>query len=139
GFVAVEAARCAAGGTIEDVVRRAREVAERARICATIETFEFLRLSGRVNKLQAYAATILDIKPVFRMANGEAAPVARPRTRKRALARVVGATVSEATGRPLHLAAIHAAEEGEAREVLSAIRERTEVAERPAVPVTPSI
>ena len=140
GFVALEAARCAAtGGSIDDVIRRGREVASRTRICATIETFEFLRRSGRVNKLQAYAATMLDIKPVFRMRNGEASPVARPRTRKRALARVVEETVTDAAGRPLRVAAIHAAAEAEAQEVLSAIAERTQVVESLVVPVTPVI
>ena len=121
------------------MIRRAREVASRTRICATIETFEFLRRSGRVNKLQAYAATMLDIKPVFRMRNGEASPVARPRTRKRALARVVEETVTDAAGRPLRVAAIHAAAEAEAQEVLSAIAERTQVVESLVVPVTPVI
>src|SRR5438093_75294 len=54
GFVAAEAAKVAAGGGgLEAVVRRAREVAGRARLLATVDTFEFLRRSGRVHKLQA--------------------------------------------------------------------------------------
>jgi DegV family protein with EDD domain len=67
GFCALEAARCAvSGGSLAEVAARAREVAERSTLVATVDTFEFLRRSGRVKALQAYAATMLDIKPVFR-------------------------------------------------------------------------
>jgi len=67
GFVAMEAARLASNGaSLERVAARAREIAGRTTLLATVDTFEFLRRSGRVTKLQAYAATMLDIKPLFR-------------------------------------------------------------------------
>src|SRR5204863_10162029 len=89
GFVALEAARMArSGAACEDVVARATEVARGSRILATIDTFEFLKRSGRVRRAQAYAATMLNIKPVFRFRDGDAEGVARPRTRARALERI---------------------------------------------------
>jgi DegV family protein with EDD domain len=140
GFVALEAARCArSGGSREEAAARAREVAAGARVCATVATFEFLRRSGRVNALQAYAATMLDIKPVFAFAGGEVSAVGRPRTRRRAIARVVEHTLQEIDGRPVHLAAIHAAAEPEARELLAAVSERANVVESLVVPATPVI
>ncbi|HYT30383.1 MAG TPA: DegV family protein, partial [Actinomycetota bacterium] len=105
GFVAAEAARAAAaGGSMVEVAARARRVASKARLFATVDTFEFLRRSGRVTKLQAYAATVLDIKPVFAFRDGEAAPAGRPRTRRRALDLLVERTLAETDGRPVHLA-----------------------------------
>jgi DegV family protein with EDD domain len=140
GFVAAEAARRAQdGSSLSEVAERAREVAREARLCATIDTFEFLRRSGRVRKLQAYAATMLDIKPVFRFAQGDVAPVARPRTRRRALARLVQETLDDIDGRPVHLAAIHAAAEEEARELVETISARATVVERIMTEVTPVI
>jgi DegV family protein with EDD domain len=124
GFVAAEAARTAAAGASADqVAERAREVARRARLVATIGTFEFLRRSGRVTKLQAYAATMLDIKPVFEFKDGDAVPVARTRTRRRALAQIERDTIRQAGTSPLHLAVIHAAAEEEARGLLGRIAE----------------
>jgi fatty acid kinase fatty acid binding subunit len=140
GFVALEAARRAAqGSTHEEVADRAREVARAARLCATIDTFEFLRRSGRVRKLQAYAATMLDIKPVFRFSVGEVTAVARPRTRRRAVARLLQETLAETEGRPIHLAAIHAAAEEEARGLVESISHRAEVVESIVSEVTPVI
>jgi len=140
GFVAIEAARAArAGSSLDEVVARAKEVASRARVFGAIETFEFLRRSGRVNKLQAYAATMLDIKPVFQLREGEIGPVARPRTRSRALARVVEETVRAAGDRPLHLAAFHARAEPDAKELVRRIEARTHTVESFVVEATPVI
>ena len=138
GFVTVEAARAARSGSPFDaVVRRAEEVASRARLFATIDTFEFLRKSGRVNKLEAFAATKLDIKPVFKFQEGEAGPVGRPRTRARALRRVVEETLKEIAGRPVHLAAIHAAAEEEAKGLLDAVSAEVPVVESYTAAFTP--
>jgi fatty acid kinase fatty acid binding subunit len=140
GFVAMEAARTAAGGApLRQVAARAKEVAHRARLYATVDTFEFLRKSGRVTKLQAYAATMLDIKPVFGFKEGEIVPVSRSRTKRRALARIVEDAVGEVGDRPVHLAALHAAALGEAEEVAERISARANVVERIITEVTPVI
>src|SRR5262245_19078350 len=105
GFVALEAARAAAtGATIDQVASRARELASRATLVATIDTFEFLRRSGRVNALQAFAGPKLGLKPVFRFYRGVASGVSRPRSRTRALDRVVAESLAEIGGRPVHVA-----------------------------------
>ena len=140
GFVAIEAARCAAtGATLHDAAERARAVASRTWVVATVETFEYLQRSGRVTKLQAYAATLLDIKPVFAMHDGEITPVSRSRTRAKALARVVDETTKLAGDRPLHLAVFHADAESDARDVAERIEAASTVVDRTIVPVTPVI
>jgi DegV family protein with EDD domain len=140
GFVAVGAARAMKeGGPLEEVAGRARDIAAKAKLLATVSTFEFLRRSGRVTKLQAYAATMLDIKPVFAFRDGEAVPVARTRTRRRALAQVERDTVREAGGGPVHLAVIHAAAEDEARQLLERIAASATVVESMITEVTPVI
>jgi DegV family protein with EDD domain len=142
GFAAIEAARCAArGGTLQDAAARAREIAERTTLVATVDTFEYLRRSGRVKRFQAYAATMLDIKPVFWFHGGEVGPVARPRTRRRAVDRVVEETLAGIGGRAAHVAVVHAAAGAEA----AAIGERlaaapgANVVERVLVEATPVI
>ncbi len=140
GFVALEAAREAArGGSLEEVAGRAREVAPRTTLLATVDTFEFLQKSGRVSKLQAFAATRLDIKPVFRFQGGEISPVARPRTRRRALERIVEDSLALIGDRPAHLAAIHAAAEEDAAILVEGISTRAKVVETVVVEVTPVI
>jgi DegV family protein with EDD domain len=138
GFVALEAARASRDGASADVVvGRAREVASRARIFATIDTFEFLKRSGRVRRAQAYAATMLNIKPVFRFMDGDADGIARPRTRSRALDRIVQETLQEAGARPVHLAAFHALAEADAKELVRRLEADGNVVESYVVEATP--
>jgi len=140
GFVAIEAARAALGNAgIDGVVARAREVAEAVHVVGTVETFDYLKRSGRVSRLQAYAATALNIHPVFRMDGGEIAAVGRPRTRGRALTAVIDEVVTGSEGRPLHIAAFHALAEDAAHELARRIAEQADVVESHVVDSTPVI
>jgi DegV family protein with EDD domain len=140
GFVALEAARAAArGASLREVAAAARTAASETRLFATVDTFDHLQRSGRVSRLQAYAATALDIKPVFAFRDGEPSAVARPRARRRALDRVVAETVAAAAGRTIRLAAIHAVAEDDARRVAERVRAEVEVAELFVVEVTPVV
>jgi DegV family protein with EDD domain len=140
GFVAMEAARTAAGGgDLSTAVARAREVADRCRLIAAIETFEYLRRSGRVNRLASYAGGMLSIKPVFRMQGGVIEAVARPRTRRRALDRLEEEARRDIAGRPAHLAAVHADAEEEARALLERLSEGLEVLESHVAGFTPAM
>jgi DegV family protein with EDD domain len=138
GFVAIEAARAAAEG-LEAVVARAREVATRVGLVGAIETFEYLRRSGRVTKLQSYAATALSIRPVFRLAAGEIEAVGRARTRSRALAMVMEHALRAAAGGKLHVAALHAAAPDDAAALLERVRGEADVVEGFLVESTPAI
>jgi DegV family protein with EDD domain len=140
GFVALEAAMLAAKqASIEEVVRHADEAAHRVLFIATVDTFEYLQRSGRVTKLQAYAATMLDIKPVFAFRDGNAIPVARGRTRRRALQRIVDEVLKEIGDRPASVAVVHAAAGEDARRVLEEIRVRGNVTESLVTEVTPVV
>ena len=140
GFVAIEAARGARdGAAVEEVAARARDVAGRVRLLGAIETFDYLRRTGRVTKLQAYAATALSIRPVFGLASGEIEPVGRPRTRSKALDMIAGEVASNADGGRVHIAALHALAEADARGLLDRVRGRVDVAEEFVVTATPVI
>ncbi len=140
GFVALEAARLAAqGASLDEVAARASDVADRVELLATVDTFEYLQRSGRVRKLQAYAATLLDIKPVFRFRGGEVSAVARPRTRARALARIVDEAVAAIGDRPAHLGVVHATADGDGAALSARIAERARIVDSVVVEATPVI
>lgn len=122
GFVALEAARAAgSGGDLDAVDARAREIVRRASLVATIDTFEFLRRSGRVNSVMAYAATTLNLKPVFAFRGGALEQLGRPRTRARALERVMTEVRAAGELGPLHLGIVHADCPDDAARLRSAI------------------
>lgn len=138
GFIALEAARASAdGGDLDAVVARAEAVADRMTFVATINTFEFLRRSGRVNALLAYAGTALNIKPVFAFRRGKIEQLGRPRTRARAIDRLVDEVRAASSQGPLHLGVAHADCEEEADELLERLKAEVPHVETLISPFTP--
>lgn len=82
-LVAAEAA--AAGKSVSEIVAMLQERVPRTRVFGMIDSLESLRRSGRVNWAQFGLGTLLQIKPVMMIHQGEVSVVARIRTRKKAL------------------------------------------------------
>lgn len=138
GWAVLEAARLGSTGAgLDDVTARAEEVARRTQLAATINTFEFLRRSGRVHALLAYAGTALNIKPVFALRGGKIEQLGRPRSRSRAIERILDETRPLAARGPLHCAVAHAAVPDEAEGLLSRITDELECAETLLTEFTP--
>ena len=138
GFAALEAARLAAtGASLEACAARADEVASRTQLCATINTFEFLRRSGRVHALLAYAGTALNIKPVFAIRGGKIEQLGRPRSRARAIERLIDETRPLAARGPLNCAVVHSNAPEEAEALIARVRNELAPAESLVTEFTP--
>ena len=55
---------------------------------AMVDTLEYLQKGGRIGKAQAFMGSILKVKPILMVANGEVLPVDRPRNLRRGLQRL---------------------------------------------------
>jgi len=121
GFVVLEAARLAdRGASIEAVVERAEEMMGRVTLLAMLDTLEFLARGGRVPRVAAWAAGLLQVKPIVRFSASDIKLATRTRTRRRALERIAALTADAAAGRRVHLAVHHADARGDAE----ALRDR---------------
>lgn len=56
---------------------------------AVVDTLKYLNMGGRIGKAKAVAGGLLQIKPIVVIRGGEVQPLERPRTRRRAMARIV--------------------------------------------------
>lgn len=113
-----------AGAGLEKAAKVAEDVANRVTLLGTIMTFKFLKRSGRVNALEAFAAGALGINPVFVMHDGSADSFAKTRGREASLQKIVDTVHSEATahdGDSLHVSAMHAACRNEGEWLLDAV------------------
>ena len=68
-----------------------------------VDTLKYLAKGGRIGKAQAFLGGALQIKPILSIRDGEAHPVDRPRTRRRAMARIVEIVRGLAPLRQLHV------------------------------------
>ncbi|MDX1415942.1 MAG: DegV family protein [Candidatus Promineifilaceae bacterium] len=90
GLQVIEAAEAAAAGaTMPELLALLKERREKTHIYAVLDTLEFLRRSGRVNWAQFGFGTLLRIKPVLEVHEGEVFQKERVRTFKRALKRLI--------------------------------------------------
>ena len=97
GFQVWVAAELAAADIELDFVLDAIErVRKHTRVYAIIDTLEYMRRSGRVNPLIANFGTLLKIKPMVQVEDGEIRSLARLRTWSRAVARLSELTREQA-------------------------------------------
>ncbi|MHB8685195.1 MAG: DegV family protein [Dehalococcoidia bacterium] len=130
GFVVLEAARVArAGAGIDAVIAKVEEMAGRVTLLAMLDTLSYLARGGRVPRVAAWAAGMLQVKPIVRFTASDIRLLARPRTRTRALARMSALLVEMAAGRRVHLAVHHANAPADAAELLAQSRRRVDIAE----------
>ncbi|NMB54816.1 MAG: DegV family protein [Leptolinea sp.] len=89
GFLVEMAAKMAsASSTIVEILKALNDQVLRTHVFAALDTVEFLKRSGRMNKYVAGLATLIQIKPILTMYNGKPGSE-RVFTRDRALKRVV--------------------------------------------------
>jgi DegV family protein with EDD domain len=89
GWAVIEAARLAkTGATQAQVSAAVREVLPRLRAAAMIDTLENLYKGGRISQVTATLGTVLQIKPLLIIQDGQVEVVERVRTRSRALKRL---------------------------------------------------
>ncbi len=89
GLIVLAAAEAAAAGeSLQEVVKTARQAAAKTRVLFLVDTLEYLQRGGRIGKAQAFLGSVLNIKPLLEVREGEVLPVERVRTRSKALERL---------------------------------------------------
>src|SRR5207302_3325703 len=103
------------GATMAEIVEQLEQTRGRLRILAVLETLEFLQRGGRIGRAAALAGTLLSVKPILSVRDGEVAPVERVRTMNGALRRLVELVV--ALGPAERVGVVDGDAEGNAAEV----------------------
>jgi DegV family protein with EDD domain len=86
GFITIAAARAAQSGAgIDEVLDIARHTMSRVDMCAAFDTLEYLERGGRIGKAQAFLGSLLKVNPIIGMKDGEVYPLARERSRTKAI------------------------------------------------------
>jgi DegV family protein with EDD domain len=106
GAIVVIAAEAAnAGATADAVAASARAAIQRVHVVALVDTLEFLRRGGRIGRARSLLGSILNIKPILHIQDGEMAPLDRVRTYNRAVERLVQAATEHHDLERLYVAA----------------------------------
>jgi len=89
GLIVLEAARAAqSGATLAEVVATARRAMDRVSVHVAVDTLEYLQKGGRIGRARSLLGSVLSIKPIVCVDDGEVAPFERVRTRAKAIERM---------------------------------------------------
>ena len=73
------------GASLDDIVRLVRGMIPHVYLIFYVETMDYLERSGRIGKAQAILGSMLNIKPILFMEDGDIIPLEKVRTTERAL------------------------------------------------------
>jgi len=142
GFVVLEAARVASqGADLPQVASAARSMIGKVSHVAMLDTLYYLARTGRIARAAAWAGAVLNMKPVVEHSTsvGETTPVARPRTKAKAI-RVMLELMAERVGDyTVHVIAHHADELEEGEKLKAEIASRFSCAELYLTEFTPGM
>lgn len=89
GLAAIEAAKAARdGASFQDVAAVADDAARKCQCICLLDTLEYLIKGGRVGKAQGMIGSLLKIKPMIILRDGEVDNFAKERTRRKAVTRL---------------------------------------------------
>lgn len=92
--------RLEAGTTDEEIDALVERSRRESRVVFTVDTLEFLQRGGRIGKAAAMAGTLLNIKPILGIEEGEVVPLKRVRGAHKAFLEFVEAFESGSLDRP---------------------------------------
>ncbi|MFH2012605.1 MAG: DegV family protein [Pseudomonadota bacterium] len=115
------AEKASLGASFESLVDFARELSRKVETYFSVDSLEHLRRGGRIGNAQTFLGTLMKIKPLLKLLEGEVQPVEKIRTSERLVNRFVELVENEAReGSPLRLSVA----ESDNSEVMTGLLER---------------
>lgn len=141
GWMVIEAARSALeGNSFLDIIAQVRALIPKARMIQTADTLKYLYLGGRIGKAKHLLGSLLNIKPLISMDDGEIVAVGQARSRGEAY-RAITRLVEKAVGYKgrIKIAYVHAAALDEALKLRDLVDERLTAVETLMCELTPAL
>lgn len=133
GYLVIAAAEAArAGASYDELVKLTRTLIPHLYLVFFVETPEYLNRGGRLGKAQAMLGSMLNIKPLLAIEDGEIVPLEKVRTRQRAIEKLCEFTLEFSRVRRLTI--LHADNAPEVKELSAKILEHL-----PTVPIETAV
>ena len=109
GFVALAAARAAEEGKeLSEVIKAAETVQNKVSCSILLDTIRYVYRSGRIPKVAAHAASMLNIRPILTVTSGVVRFSGAVRSRSHGIERVLNTMRDRVKDNPVHVAVVHA-------------------------------
>lgn len=126
GYMALEAARAVRQGMSHvEAGEVARALVPQMQVIFVVDTLEFLHRGGRIGGARWLVGSMLSMKPLLKLEDGQIEALASVRTKRKAVARALEIAEEHTAGRgPLHMSVMHAGAADEAQQMHDWVEER---------------
>lgn len=126
-FQVIEAAKMAREGkSLQDIIDRMSEIRLHTRLYVVVDSLENLVRGGRIGKGTAFLGSLLHIKPIASLENGEYTPVAKVRSHSQVVKYLTKSFAEDVKGKLIKsVGIVHADGYELALKIKTAIKERT--------------
>jgi DegV family protein with EDD domain len=130
GWMAIEAARAALSGLkLKDIAAKVRAMIPVTHLIQTADTLRYLYMGGRIGKARHLVGSLLNIKPLIGVEDGEIVPLGIARNRLQAYQAMVD-KVEEVVGKSkVKIAYVHAGAKQEVEKIKNIVEERLNAVE----------
>lgn len=140
GLLCIAAAQAAqAGKSRDEIVATVNALIPKLNLIFVLDTLEYLKRGGRIGGAKAMLGSMLNVKPMLQIEKGRVEPLEQPRSRAKALKRLLEILEERAGGRPLHASVLHAQDPDEAASLEKQIRSRFDCKEFYITEIGPAI
>ena len=89
GLIVMAAARLAkAGENLQRIIEETRQIIPQMNVLALFDTLKYLHRGGRIGKAKALLGSVLNVKPLLTLQDGEFVPASQARTRTKGIERL---------------------------------------------------
>lgn len=139
GLVALAAARAAASGSKADVIEAVNRGIAGVAMFGYLDSLRYLWRDGRVPRIAMWLGELVGVKPILSLVDGSIGLIERPRTRRRAMDRLVALAAAHLGGERGRIAVMHANAPDRAEELAERLRAELGPAELFVTEFTPVI
>ncbi len=130
GWMAIEAARAALSGLrLEDVAARVRAMIPVTHMLQTADTLKYLYMGGRIGKAKNLVGSLLNIKPLIGVEDGEIVPLGIARSRSQAYQAMVDKVEAVVGKSKIKIAYVHAGAKHEVEKIKALVEGRLNAVE----------
>ncbi len=123
GLVAMSAAAAAKqGASLNQIVDLVNESGRNVYLASAVDSLEYLQKGGRIGRAQAFIGSMLSIKPIISISDGEVIPLERVRTYSKAVGRIYQLLEERLPARGL--AIMYSTDDGEAAKMMQHVQEK---------------
>ena len=140
GWMVIEAARAALKVfSLKEIKEKVQQMIPVSHMFQTADTLRYLYLGGRIGRAKHLVASMLDIKPIISMVDGEIVSLGQARTRKKVYQAMIEKLEEFAGQRGIKIAFVHAAARGEAEKLKAMAEPRVEIVESLICELSPAL